>query len=337
MSVMDTVVLAVQVALFGVFFTAGVTKLLDPPGSRAALTGFGLPDWAVRPGAWLLPLAELAIAAGLLVRPSARVAAVTALLLLAAFAAGIVRAMARGESPDCHCFGQIHSEPVGARTLARNAGFAALALVIVVAGPRVALDSWVSARSAAELVAIVAVATALALAAYAVAQRSEIARLRGDLARERAVLASFPPGLPVGTEAPGFTLPTCDGATATLEDMVARGRPVVLVFGDPACGWCEALLPDLARWQATLADRMTIALLTTGTAGENDLAVEGYGMAGVILQEGIEVYDAYRAQGTPSAVLISPDGRVAGPLAAGVYEIEPLIRSVLEARAPLAV
>jgi hypothetical protein len=42
--------------------------------------------------------------------------------------------MARGEAPDCHCFGQLHSESAGWRTLARNGLLAAIAGFVVLAG-----------------------------------------------------------------------------------------------------------------------------------------------------------------------------------------------------------
>ena len=65
--------------------------------------------------------------------------------------------MARGEEPDCHCFGQIHSAPAGPPTLARNAVLAGCAAVIVAYGSGPAVDAWVNARSAGELVAAGAV------------------------------------------------------------------------------------------------------------------------------------------------------------------------------------
>ena len=93
---MDSFVLAVQVLLAGVFATAGIAKLLDRPGSRQALLDFGVPTSLVPLLAWLLPLAELAVAVTLLIPQTARGAAIAAVLLLVAFMAGIARALARG-------------------------------------------------------------------------------------------------------------------------------------------------------------------------------------------------------------------------------------------------
>src|SRR5260221_9700642 len=118
----------------GVFALAGTAKLLDRKGSRNAATSFGVPDALAGFVGLGLPVAEIAIAVLLLPTATRWHAAMAALVLLVAFCAAIARVMARGESPDCHCFGQLHSGPVGWRTLARNGVLLALALVMVVAG-----------------------------------------------------------------------------------------------------------------------------------------------------------------------------------------------------------
>jgi hypothetical protein len=43
------------------------------------------------------------------------------------FAIGISVNLARGRTPDCHCFGQLHSAPAGWKTLARNRVLAVVA------------------------------------------------------------------------------------------------------------------------------------------------------------------------------------------------------------------
>ena len=96
---------------------------------------FGLPRRAASVAGLPLPLAELAIAAGLVVRPTAQWAALAAFSLLIAFVAGIALAMRRGRAPDCNCFGQVHSAPAGRWTLARNAALAALAAFVAWGAP----------------------------------------------------------------------------------------------------------------------------------------------------------------------------------------------------------
>src|SRR4051794_40429390 len=109
--------LIARIALAAVFLTAGATKLLDRPGFRRVLAAFGLERSLAHPVSVLIPVAEVAVAAGLLVASAARWAALGALLLLAVFGAAILGALARGRAPDCHCFGRLRSARIGWHTL----------------------------------------------------------------------------------------------------------------------------------------------------------------------------------------------------------------------------
>jgi uncharacterized membrane protein YphA (DoxX/SURF4 family) len=129
-----TVLLLVRLALAGVLGVAGVAKLKDRGGSRRAVVDFGVPERLVTPVASGLPVAELAAAALLLPAGTAQWGALLALLLLAFFVAAIAVNLSKGRTPDCHCFGQLHSGPAGWRTLLRNLVLAAGAAIVVVAG-----------------------------------------------------------------------------------------------------------------------------------------------------------------------------------------------------------
>jgi uncharacterized membrane protein YphA (DoxX/SURF4 family)/peroxiredoxin len=325
---MATVVLGARLVLAVVFVTAGVGKLLDLSGSRRAVSDFGVPERMARVAGTLLPIVELASGLALVFRPSARWGAVVAVLLLAAFIAGISRALARGEEPDCHCFGQIHSSPAGPLTLARNAVLAALAVVIVAYGSGPAVDAWVNARSAAELVAAVAVICAGAAVAYALSLRAETQRLTRDLSTAQQAAAAGRPGLPVGMDAPLFELPSLQGEPVALTELVQRGHPVLLVFMTPWCGPCEALVPNVRQWQQTLSSRITIAPISAGTAEQNTAFAE-QGLENVLLQDDMEIANMYGVKGTPSALFVSSEGKVASTLAEAAHGIEPLVRLAL--------
>jgi uncharacterized membrane protein YphA (DoxX/SURF4 family) len=129
---MDEVRLVVRLILAGVFAVAGAAKLADLQGSRAAVAGFGVPERLVGPVAILLPMAELAAAALLIPAATASAGATVALVLLFALSLGVAVGIARGRTPDCHCLGQLHSEPTGPRTLGRNFGLALVATLVVV-------------------------------------------------------------------------------------------------------------------------------------------------------------------------------------------------------------
>src|SRR5436190_11775318 len=120
-----------RLVLVAVFLVAGVAKLADLAGSRQAMRDFGVPDKLADFFGLFLPLAELAVAVSLVVPLTAWWGAVGALVLLLIFVAGIGYNLAQGRTPDCHCFGQLHSAPAGWSTLIRNLVLAGVAGVVV--------------------------------------------------------------------------------------------------------------------------------------------------------------------------------------------------------------
>lgn len=339
---MDSAVLAIRVLLAAVFVVAAIGKLLDLPGSRQSLVGFGVPQRAASVLGTLLPFAELAAAVALIPAPTARWGALGALVLLLTFIAGIANALRRGEAPDCNCFGAIHSAPASRTTLARNVVLAATAGVVVAWGSGPAIDTWVNARSAAELVAVGMGIAALALLAASVPLWLEKRRLSRELGLAEEHLRTIPLGLRVGSPAPHFTLPDVDGGVITLESLLARGRPVVLVFLVAGCGPCEPLLPELRRLQATVAQDLTVALLGANTLKRYDDArarhhdqlmlkdaVEEDPGLQADLDELFDVMRAFQAQDSPSAVLITPVGTIGSAIVDGRPAIEALIRLTL--------
>lgn len=334
---MSTVILAIRVGLAGVFALAGIAKLLDLEGSRGALRDFGFPKRTAAVAGLILPLAEIATAVALVPASSARWGAVAALALLLAFIAGIANSLRQGQTPDCHCFGQIHSAPAGRGTLARNGVLAILATVVVASGPGPAVDTWVEARTAAELVAV---GTGICAVVFGLAWLQLWRQRRGllrDLSRAQRQATSAPPGVPIGSPAPGFSLPTVGGDTITLDSLRERGLPILLVFIGPACDSCLELMPKLSRWQASLSERLTIALISTGTPEENLPLCQEYGVEDMLLQERFDVSDTYRIRGTPSGVILTPEGTVASNPAETVFGMEPLLRLALRegVRAPV--
>src|SRR5215213_1737384 len=236
---MGSIALGARVLLALVFGTAAAGKFADQAGTRRALADFGAPSGSLTALGVLLPVAELATSIALLFQPSAQWGALAAVVLVVLFIAGIARAMARGEAPDCHCFGQISSSPAGPRTLARNAVLLAPAVFVLAYGAGTSIDAWISARSAAQLVAVALGVAAVALGGLCVRLWLTNKELRDELARANGVLSAFPPGLPVGTSAPGFALPNIDGGTTTLEALLEEGKPVALVFVGANCDACH--------------------------------------------------------------------------------------------------
>jgi peroxiredoxin len=341
---MDITLLVARVLLAAVFFLAAATKLVDRANARRAAVDFGVPTAVARPFALILPLAELAVAGALLPGASARWGALGALALLLVFVAAIALNLARGRKPDCRCFGQLSSSPVGWTTLVRNGVLAGVAAFIVSQGQDQADPSAVdlSGLSTVEVglviggIALFALVAAQAFLLVNVVRQNgrlllRLERVEENLAAtglaegEAAAPAEEGPGLPVDSQAPGFQVSGLYGETLTLDALRAPGKPVMLVFGDPNCGPCNALLPEIGRWQRAHGAELTIALMTRGAPDENRAKVTEHGLINVLLQGDREVAEAYHEQGTPCAVIVRPDGTVGSPLAAGPDAIKALL------------
>ena len=330
--------------LAAVLLVAGAAKLVDQTGSRQALSDFGVPAWAIPAAAFGLPVAELLIGVGLLFAATAWVAAVAALVLLGAFTIGIAYQVARGRSPECHCFGALSSSRAGPRTLARNAGLLALAAVVVVGG----LDGvapgpaeWLADGGAAwQLAAILAVAVAAAVARGAwllnqllQSQGRLMLRIealeafaRASTGASQVAVAGPAPTAPEVRVAPPFSLAGVFGETMTLDALEARGRPVLLAFIDPGCGACDELIPDIERWQRE-GQSLTTVVIGRGGADRMLTKLGGARIQDVLLQEDREVARAYGSLATPSAVLVEQDGTLRTAPAQGVEAIRALVAS----------
>jgi len=343
---MSSVVLAARLLLTAVFAVAAVGKIMDLKGSRASLAGFGVPPGAAAILGTILPVAELAVAIALVPRPSAVWGAVGALVLLSAFVAGIANALRKGETPDCNCFGAIHSAPASRTTLARNLGLAGVAVVAVGWGPGPGVDAWVGDRTAAELAAVGLGLATIALLWLAVPMWLDIRSLRSNLSEAQNRISGIPQGLPVGSLAPDFSVPDGQGGAIALSSLLARGRPIALVFTVAGCGPCELLIPELRRLQEIAADRLTLAMVGISTIDRYDRARDRHdGDLMLIdaakedpglqheLDQLIEVTHAYDVHDSPAAVLVTSAGTIGSPVVHGRPAILALVRVAL-AEAP---
>jgi peroxiredoxin len=337
---------------------AGIAKLADRSGSRQAAIDFGVPRTLATPLAVLLPLAELAVAVALVPASTALWGARGALVLLLLFVAGIAINLARGRKPNCHCFGQLHSAPAGWKTLARHGTLAAVASFIVWqgwngdVGPSVI--AWLGAFSATQLLILAGGVVVLGLLIGQWWFLLHLLRQNGRLlVRLEAVEASLATGdsllapsengtpvhqtegLPVGSTAPDFSLSGLHGETITLDALRSSGKPVMALFTDPGCGPCNAMLPEVGRWQEEHAKKLTLALVSRGAVEENKTKAQEHGLTNVLLQKDWEISESYEVRGTPSAVLISSDRKIASPVAGGAEGIRGLLSYAVGERAQL--
>ena len=132
---MDLILLLLRLFLAGIQGLAGAGKLMDLKGGEAVMSEFGVPPDAAKPAAISLSVFEIVLAAALLSTLTSWAASVAAFLLMLVFIGGMLWQIAKGRAPQCHCFGQLHSEPVSKKSVIRNVFFAFPALILAVAGP----------------------------------------------------------------------------------------------------------------------------------------------------------------------------------------------------------
>jgi thiol-disulfide isomerase/thioredoxin len=348
---MQVIVLVARLVLAGTFAIAGLAKLTDRAGTAKAFVDFGIPDALARPGSVILPLLEFVVAVALLPVPSAWFGAIGALALLLLFSIAIALNLALGRRPDCNCFGQFQSKPIDWSTLLRNLALTVLAAVLVWQGahghdPGPSFVQWLGDLTIAERADVIGGALGLCLLAAMVALTVQLLRQQGRLllrldALETRLFGSSMPdvtepapepqvGLPIRTPAPAFVLDTAAGMTMSLDDIVAIGGPALLVFTNPNCGPCEALLPEIHDWQRRHLRSLTIVVVAEGQREDIQTKIAARGLGPVLCQREREVATAYQAWGTPAAVLINRDGTIASYVAQGADRIRALVAKTVD-------
>lgn len=344
----SALVLAARLALALVFAVAGAAKLADRKGTRSTVVAFGAPAWSAAALAIALPLAELTVAVLLVPASTALVGAIGALALLGLFTAAIGWNMARGRAPECHCFGQLRSTPAGWRTLARNlllVGIATVALVGTTVAPPTSPTAGIMGLSGVEVVALALVVVAVGVVAIVTTAFVSLMRSYGlvltRLDRLEEALASagisvdhglvMPEiGLAPGSPAPFFAATSIGDEQISTESLARSGKPTLLLFTSPHCGPCAALMPSVAEWQREQGDRLTIVVASSGSAGDVRDEAERYALELVLHDEDSRLSELFGTNGTPSAVLLTPEATIGSWVAAGSEWIEQLVEQALE-------
>jgi len=352
--------LVTRLLIFCTFGVAGISKLRDRRASQQGLVDFGVPIGLASPLSVALPLVELAVALALIPAGTVVYGAVAALILLLVFIGAMVANLARGRRPDCQCFGQIHAGPIGWTSIARNIALAAVAAFIAVAGssdPGPDLLAWAMPLTTFERAVVVSGAVGLVMLTAQSALLARLTRQNAAILEQLAATAplagtdaaqaginSVPghsaPAVPaialrtIGARAPDFTLPNLAGDVVTLDALRAPGLPIVLVFSDPGCASCNALLPEIGRCQREDAARLTVAVISRGSVEANVAKATEHGLTRVLLQRDREVLTAYGVQGTPSAILLTPDATFASGMAQADVSIRDLLAQPVAVVAP---
>jgi thiol-disulfide isomerase/thioredoxin len=133
----------------------------------------------------------------------------------------------------------------------------------------------------------------------------------GQVHADNGQIASTGPK--IGEPASEIKLSDLEGKTVELKDF--RGENTLVLFWNPGCGFCQQMLPDLREWEANPPEGAPkLLVVSTGTQESNrDMDLR----SPVVLDQQFSIGSAFGASGTPSAVLVDSEGKVASELAVG--------------------
>jgi thiol-disulfide isomerase/thioredoxin len=251
--------------------------------------------------------------------------------------------MWRGRKPDCNCFGQLYSAPVGLSTLVRNVFLAAFALSLVLAGrvhSGLELWSWLGSLPGNERKSAIISGCIILVCFLFIVDRARPETSHPESApppEEPPTRESEEPSsgrlpaalgidLPAGNPAPDFELPSLSGETQSLQSLRNGGKKVLLIFSSPYCDPCAALVPELTQWMREMGNLPAIALISRGSAKDNLSKLKGFDPSRVLLQRDFEVSETYGSISTPTGVLISAEGLIQSGLAVGRDAIRELLQ-----------
>ena len=338
---MELFLLIIRLALAGVFALAGVAKLMDLSGAEKAAGEFGIPERFARVYSIGLSVGEIFIAALSLFTVTSFYGAVMAAWLLLIFIAGMTYQVVNGRSPECHCFGQLYSKPVSKFSIFRNVALLILPIVLVASGRRnQGVEIW---EIRGEMLPVLFALVFLLMMVVAIAYLKRIAEQQTVILRRIELLelvsnegqmvqrdeAGDPyEGLPIGARFPDFELSDISAGSVRLSELAIGRKALLFLFVGPKCAPCGALVPEIAEWRERLAEKAQVVLFSSGTAKENEKKFGTEGL--VLLEKDRTVANTVGARWTPTALLVSPFGRVASHLAVGDNAIRTLVDKVAD-------
>ncbi len=307
-----------------VLLLSGWAKLRDPGSLERAFTSLEVPGALSAPLVRrLVPWAEIALGAWLLLATGSALVAVAALslLLFVAYLVLVVRAVRRPEPADCGCFGAIGDSRVTAVTVWRNVALVASAALAVVAGTQgVGLVGTLAEGSGLGWIAMAALTAVVAVlvtwrpggtesetpdASHGLVTVDE----DGEYVRERAPLLTFLDE---------------DGQLLALEHSVVDGAHL-LVFLSRSCSPCLRIVPHVPDWAVLLHPvRVKAVVIGSPSSLEGDLEV----LRGHTWFDPWSTARRQVSARTPGAVLVGADGLLAGGPVSGERDVKDFVEEI---------
>lgn len=134
-------------------------------------------------------------------------------------------------------------------------------------------------------------------------------------------------GLPPRAPAPSFMLETSEGHSCSLDDF--HGKRVLLVFTDPNCGPCIALMPALVEFYERAPSNLEVIVVGRGDLEANAAKARHHGVGfHTAIQKGWRISKLYGIFATPVAFLVDEKGLISREVAVGLSDIQALLDEI---------
>ncbi|MCX7640123.1 MAG: thioredoxin fold domain-containing protein [Pyrinomonadaceae bacterium] len=327
----DALILCACVFLFLVFSIASVGKLSDIQGGKKSLKQMGFSEKHASVLVFILPILEIIIAIGFLIKDFIWLSSVASTALLLGFIGFVYYQIKKGSSTECHCFGAIHSEPISPKVILRNFLFLVPSVFLLFQYERLQIFNpfEISFDLSLQVIFGSVVIVLLTLVSFylkenikkqnEILRRLEILSLvtKEDETEERN-LRNPTEGLPIGAPIPEFKAKNEKGEIVASSSVFQK--PSILIFTSPNCELCNLLLPEIKSWQEKMKERFDFIVVSNGSTKEISEKFNKF-----LIQEDHEISNAFKTRWTPTAILINRNARIASAPAAGDKAIRAMV------------
>ena len=116
---------------------------------------------------------------------------------------------------------------------------------------------------------------------------------------------------------PTLRLRDLEGETVELKSF--KGRKTMVLFWSPTCGFCDQMLNDVKSFERNPPKGAPEFLIISSGSAESNRA-QGF-RSQVLLDQNFGAGSVLGSAGTPSAVLIDEQGRIASDVSVGAVEV----------------
>jgi thiol-disulfide isomerase/thioredoxin len=134
--------------------------------------------------------------------------------------------------------------------------------------------------------------------------------LAGDAAASAPIVTA---GLTPGTPVPSLLRQALGEGPRLLADLIRT--ETLVVFWNPACGYCRSMRDALRQWEHRTS-KTALQLVIVSAGDEASVRAEGF-QSPVLLDPDFSLGRAFGIGGTPMAVLVDADARIASSVASG--------------------